>query len=50
MSEHVSPAIIGLCELGNIILIAGGDSKGADLSGLKPIVKKYIKRVFFVWY
>ena len=39
-------SIIGLCELGNIILIAGGDSKGADLSGLNPIVKKYIKRVF----
>ena len=39
-------AITGLCELGNIILIAGGDSKGADLSGLNPIVKKYIKRVF----
>ena len=39
-------SIRGLCELGNIILIAGGDSKGADLSGLNPIVKKYIKRVF----
>ena len=39
-------SITGLCELGNIILIAGGDSKGADLSGLNPIVKKYIKRVF----
>ena len=39
-------AITGLCELGNIILIAGGDSKGADLSSLNPIVKKYIKRVF----
>ena len=39
-------SITGLCELGNIILIAGGDSKDADLSGLNPIVKKYIKRVF----
>ena len=39
-------SIRGLCELGNIILIAGGDSKDADLSGLNPIVKKYIKRVF----
>ena len=39
-------SITGLCELGNIILIAGGDSKGADLSGLNPIVRKYIKRVF----
>ena len=39
-------SIKGLCELGNIILIAGGDSKGADLSGLNPIVKKYIKKVF----
>ena len=39
-------SITGLCELGNIILIAGGDSKGADLSDLNPIVKKYIKRVF----
>ena len=39
-------SITGLCELGNIILIAGGDSKNADLSGLNPIVKKYIKRVF----
>ena len=39
-------SIRGLCELGNIILIAGGDSKDADLSGLNPIVKKYIKKAF----
>tara|TARA_Y100001949_G_scaffold175422_1_gene185168 strand:- start:8890 stop:10248 length:1359 start_codon:yes stop_codon:yes gene_type:complete len=44
--EACIASITGLCELGNIILIAGGDSKGADLSGLNPIVKKYIKRVF----
>ena len=34
-------SIRGLCELGNIILIAGGNSKGADLSSLNQIVKKY---------
>lgn len=38
-------SIKGLCDSGKIILIAGGDSKGADLTGLKPIVKQYVKKV-----
>lgn len=41
-------SIKGLCETGKIILIAGGDSKGADLSGLKPIVKQYVKNVLLL--
>lgn len=41
-------SIKGLCETGKIILIAGGDSKGADLSGLKPIVKQYVKKVLLL--
>jgi UDP-N-acetylmuramoylalanine--D-glutamate ligase len=41
-------SIEGLCELGDIILIAGGDSKGADLSSLVPIVKQYVKKVFLL--
>lgn len=41
-------SIKGLCELGNIILIAGGDSKGADLSSLKSIVKQHVKKVLLM--
>lgn len=41
-------SIKGLCETGKIILIAGGDSKGADLSGLKSIVKQYVKKVLLL--
>ena len=38
-------SIKGLCDLGKIVLIAGGDSKGADLSSLGPIIKKHVKHV-----
>jgi len=41
-------SIKGLCNLGKIILIAGGDSKGADLSSLGPIIKKYVKHVLLL--
>ena len=41
-------SIEGLCELGDIILIAGGDSKGADLSSLSPIVKRHVKKVLLL--
>ena len=41
-------SIKGLCDLGKIILIAGGDSKGADLSSLGPIIKKYVKHVLLL--
>lgn len=41
-------SIKGLCETGKIILIAGGDSKGADLSALKSIVKQYVKKVLLL--
>jgi UDP-N-acetylmuramoylalanine--D-glutamate ligase len=41
-------SIKGLCELGKIILIAGGDSKGADLSSLVPIVKHQVKKVLLM--
>ena len=39
-------SIKGLCEFGKIILIAGGDSKGSDLSSLNEIIEKYVKKVF----
>jgi len=41
-------SIIGLCNLGKIILIAGGDSKGADLSSLGPVIKEYVKHVLLL--
>ncbi len=41
-------SIKGLCDLGKIVLIAGGDSKGADLSSLGPIIKKYVKHVLLL--
>jgi UDP-N-acetylmuramoylalanine--D-glutamate ligase len=41
-------SIKGLCELGNIILIAGGDSKGADLSSLTYVVEKHVKNVLLL--
>jgi len=41
-------SIKGLCDLGKIILIAGGDSKGADLSSLKPVIKQYVKKVLLL--
>lgn len=41
-------SIQGLCNLGKIILIAGGDSKGADLSSLVPVVKEHVKKVFLL--
>lgn len=41
-------SIKGLCNLGKIVLIAGGDSKGADLSSLGPIIKKYVKHVLLL--
>ena len=46
--EACIASIIGLSELGNIILIAGGDSKKADLSGLRSIIEKYVKKVFLL--
>ncbi len=41
-------SIKGLCDLGEIILIAGGDSKGADLSGLKPVIEEHVKKVLLL--
>jgi UDP-N-acetylmuramoylalanine--D-glutamate ligase len=41
-------SIKGLCDLGNIILIAGGDSKGADLSSLGSVIKQYVKKVLLL--
>ncbi len=41
-------SIKGLCESGNIILIAGGDSKGADLSSLGPVIKQHVKKVLLL--
>ncbi|MBL1141620.1 MAG: UDP-N-acetylmuramoyl-L-alanine--D-glutamate ligase [Proteobacteria bacterium] len=41
-------SIKGLCELGSIILIAGGDSKGADLSSLTLAVKQHVKNVLLM--
>lgn len=39
-------AITGLTQEKNIILIAGGDAKGADLTDLLPTLKQYVKCVF----
>ena len=41
-------SIEGLNDQGRIILIAGGDSKGADLSGLAAIVNRYVKHVILL--
>ena len=41
-------SIKGLCELGNIILIAGGDSKGADLSSLTSVVTQHVKKILLL--
>jgi UDP-N-acetylmuramoylalanine--D-glutamate ligase len=41
-------SIKGLCEQGDIILIAGGDSKGADLSNLSPVVKQHVKKALLM--
>jgi UDP-N-acetylmuramoylalanine--D-glutamate ligase len=46
--EACIASIKGLSTLGNIILIAGGDSKEADLSGLHSAIKKYVKKVFLL--
>ncbi|HSC74992.1 MAG TPA: cyanophycin synthetase, partial [Pseudomonadales bacterium] len=36
-------AIEGLCDGINIVLIAGGDGKGADFSQLAPVVRQYVR-------
>lgn len=41
-------SIEGLCDVGPIILIAGGDSKNADLSSLIPVVKEHVKCVLLL--
>lgn len=41
-------SIEGLCEQGEIILIAGGDSKGAELSALKTPLQQYVKKVLLM--
>ena len=46
--ESCIASIKGLSELGDIILIAGGDSKEADLSCLRAIIEKYVKKVFLL--
>ena len=46
--EACVASIKGLSSFGKIILIAGGDSKEADLSGLRSVIKKYVKKVFLL--
>ncbi len=41
-------SIKSLSDLGEIILIAGGDSKDANLSSLKPIIAKHVKHVLLL--
>ena len=41
-------AIEGLRGQGRIILIAGGDSKGAELGGLAAVVKQYVRHVILL--
>ncbi len=38
-------AVSGLAINKNIVLIAGGDAKGADLSELTPVLKEHVKQV-----
>ncbi len=39
---------IGKSITGKILLIAGGDGKGADFSPLKPAIEKYVKRTLLI--
>jgi UDP-N-acetylmuramoylalanine--D-glutamate ligase len=41
-------SIKGLCDLGQIILIAGGDSKNADLSSLTTVIQKHVKHILLL--
>lgn len=43
-------AIEGLGEglVGKIVLIAGGDGKGADFSGLKPALERYVRHLILI--
>ncbi len=41
-------SIEGLHGQGDIVLIAGGDSKEADLSDLAPVVKRYVKHALLL--
>lgn len=41
-------SIRGLCKLGKIILIAGGDSKGVSFSGFVPAIKEYVRKIFLL--
>lgn len=40
--------IEGLCHLGQIILIAGGESKGADFSDLASVLSRHVKKVILL--
>jgi UDP-N-acetylmuramoylalanine--D-glutamate ligase len=41
-------AIEGLAGNKNIVLIAGGDSKGADFSQLAPVVKQHVRQLVLI--
>lgn len=41
-------AIEGLARPGQVILIAGGDSKGADLSPLLPVLSEHVKQLVLI--
>jgi len=38
-------SINGLCDRGPIVLIAGGDSKNAELASLVPVIQEHVKHV-----
>lgn len=39
---------LGECLDGDIILIAGGDGKGADFSGLRPAVERFVRHLVLI--
>ena len=41
-------AIEGLDKSGRVILIAGGDSKGADIASLLPILQQHVKKLYLL--
>ena len=41
-------AIEGLCGNKNIVLIAGGDGKGADFSQLAPVVQQHVRQLVLI--
>ncbi len=39
---------VGVIKRGKLILIAGGDGKGADLSALRPVIQQYVDHIIAI--